>query len=738
MIEQTRANFINSMARHRWTGRSKIIMAAAAAVMISLPAAAARDRFGETVDVVTVEVPVQVVKGGAPVRGLTVDDFEIYDGKKRVPIEGLEVVDLGAIDAGTPAAERSALPVAARRHFMLLFDLTFAQPDGLVKARDAARQMVKSQLHASDLVAVATFTVNQGPKIVLGFTPDRAQVDSALDNLGLLQQVGTAISDPLGFVVSLDPVWTSAADTPEPGGGPLGGFAQASGREHFQDLVDEQRRADRSLAIDQVRAFTSSFEELARALGAVRGRKQVVLFSEGFDATAILGTASASRADETAREAAFGRYWKIDSDERFGSSSTLAFLDQMLSVFRRSDAVIQAVDIGGARTGASAEIAAASTGLQSANPTQGSTSKAENSLFVMANETGGELFRNFNDLGDAMSQLLERTSVTYLLTFTPKRLEEAGGYHPLTVKLTGGPRGARVVHRPGYFAAAAYGDLNALERQLHAADLVLDTADGGAIEMRAWAVPASSEGGRRDVLVFLDVDGASMLTAQTHDTARFRLFAYALDDRGSVGDFMTQSLALDLDRVEDKILSGGLVFYGRLQLPPGSFSVRTVLQDAYSGRYGAHTARVSVLPPSDPAPQLAPPLFALGDDDGLLLVENDSRHVAAEYPIAIGEMAFVPRAAARAASGLVPVMVAAFAGPDARLEAWLEDAQSQLLAGRVETVAQLDAAPDGILRARLTVDTGDLAAGDYRLRLRLTDGEVSAQSMARLVVGATP
>src|SRR5262245_42767918 len=94
--------------------RSAAALAAFATLLALRPAHAAKS-FTETTEVVVVEVPVQVVKDGEPVRGLTAADFELYDGRKKVPLSGFEVLDLGA--APTPAAP-GALPVAARRHFL--------------------------------------------------------------------------------------------------------------------------------------------------------------------------------------------------------------------------------------------------------------------------------------------------------------------------------------------------------------------------------------------------------------------------------------------------------------------------------------------------------------------------------------------------------------------------------------------------------------------------------------------
>src|SRR5262245_143216 len=89
--------------------------------------------------VVAVEVPVNVVgRDGRPVRGLTAADFEVFDNGDRQPLAGFEVVDLAALGTADTKATAAAVPAGhasaadlepldstERRHFLLLFDLSF-------------------------------------------------------------------------------------------------------------------------------------------------------------------------------------------------------------------------------------------------------------------------------------------------------------------------------------------------------------------------------------------------------------------------------------------------------------------------------------------------------------------------------------------------------------------------------------------------------------------------------------
>src|SRR6185436_10700135 len=89
----------------------------------------------------------------------------------------------------------------------------------------------------------------------------------------------------------------------------------------------------------------------------------------------------------------------------------------------------------------------------------------KDSLLQIAKDTGGQLFENFNDLHAAMGKMLKNTSVTYVLTIQPQDVLP-GEYHKLEVRLKNGPKGARVVARPGFYAQRSYAQQNPLEKLL--------------------------------------------------------------------------------------------------------------------------------------------------------------------------------------------------------------------------------------------------------------------------------
>jgi len=555
---------------------------------------AAQQTFSESTNVVAVEVPVQVVKDGEPVRGLKASDFEVYDGRKKVNISGFEVLDL---DAPAPAGQAAAqVPVAARRHFLMMFDLSFSEPKSIVKARQAAQKVVDG-LHPTDLVGVATYSSLQGPQLVLGFTPDRRQIATALDTLGLPKLVDRS-GDPLRLVLS-DAL--KSAQGPHAAAGRLSEDVRtgkdAEVIETLNTLATQSDRAERSAQQQMVRNLTRSFSDLARLMGEVEGRKYVVYLSEGFDSTLISGTlnsrgagsGSGSQSDIGEPQAVTNDYndnsriigstGGTGSDAQFGDTRSQNAVEKMLEEFRRADCVIQAVDIGGLRAGA--DIA-------------GQRGSGREALFNMAKSTGGELYENFNDLSSAMGQMLRRTGVTYVLAFQPDDLKLDGSYRKLRVEVKNAPRGARVVFRPGYYAPRPFKEQSPLQRLLEAASDVMGQDGSGGITTSVLAAPFPAANNRANVPVVVEVDGPTLLAGKQDPKLPVEIYVYALDANGAVQDFITQVFGLDLTKTEPVLRQAGMKFFGNLDLPPGKYTIRTLVRNGTTGNSSLRISELEV------------------------------------------------------------------------------------------------------------------------------------------------
>ncbi len=703
----------------RLSGSIRFVAFLAATLPLARPVPA-QDRsqtFSGSAEVVAVEVPVQVLLDGEPVRGLKASDFEVYEGKNKQTVTGFETLDLGTLAPGTPAAQ---VPVAGRRHFLFLFDLTFSEPQAIVRARAAAKDLL-TELHPTDLAAVATFSTLMGPQLVIGFTPDRAQVAKAIDTLGVPQLVERG-DDPLRL--ALDTVKgriRTTADVPKINyslAETMSAEATAGRDEALVETFSEYsavaEHADRSRQAEMVQRFTASFTLLARLIATVEGRKHVVLLSQGYDGSLLTGAVDEEQRKQMQEEALSGeRALRDDSNDRFGDTKSANRVEKMLEEFRRADCTIQAVDISGLRAAADQGPRLAATG--------------KDSLLQLAKDTGGQLFENFNDLSAAMGRMLKNTSVTYVLTIQPEDVRP-GEYRKLEVRLKNGPRGARVVARPGYYSQAAYAQQGPLEKLLGNASRLLGEESAGALKAEVLAAPFPRPGEPSYVPVLIEVEGSALLQGSQGAQLPVEVYIYALDPQGAVVDFITQTVGLDLAKADPALREAGFKFYGHLNLDPGRYDLRVLVRNGSTGASG-----LRVLPLQVPEPGAQPlvllPAFFPDPLRHWLLVREAPRTNEAEvpYPFLRSGEPYVPASRLRLSPGAeAPVVLLGFGVKPGQWKVASQvlspDGNSVRAVGRIKIEKATPGGEGAPAQAEGTFKAPDLPPGDYLLKVTLTDG----------------
>src|SRR5215471_2749130 len=589
----------------------------------------------EEARVVVVEVPVNVVdKDGKPVEGLKAEDFEVFDDGKPQTITGFEVLDQRR---ALPAPEPGEPPLnpAASRHFLILFDLSFASVQGVVRARHSARDFVVTRMKELDTAAIATYSVETGFRLIVGFTGDRTQLAVAVDTLGLPNLVQRN-PDPLALLVT-QPNQVSEAPFATTGGDPGSAFDAAMG-EALENLQTMFEKSARAIYRDRVSRMIDSFGKLAVSLDSVPGRKHILYLSEGFDSRELSGATSASAGAKEAEWAIRGKTWKIDNDSRFGNTDLRSQMTRALALFNRSDCTIHSVDIGGLRTG----VAMVANEL----PVNG-----QDSLFYFSEETGGQFLKNANEMSSSFDKLLERTGLIYLLAFQPVRVPENGKFHALKVKVKN--KSWQVSARSGYYEPKSQKTLTPIEKNLAQAAAV--TAALPKTDIPAWvlAAPLPMVEGLSRVPVIVEVPGDRLLASKDKDASKMNvdIFVYAIDKQGQTRDYLFQPLGLDLTRTEAMLAKGGIKYYGALTLPSGDYTLRTLVRSNETGRFGVTITPIKVSNSSEAT--TLPPLFVEDGRQWIMVKgkgkgETDS---AAEYPFAIGGESFVPSALAGVKNG---------------------------------------------------------------------------------------
>ena len=665
----------------------------------------------EEARVVVVEVPVNVVdRTGHPVENLKAEDFEITDDGKPQTITGFEVLDQRRATPAPQAGENPINPAASRR-WLLLFDLTFSSPRGIVAARRSARDFIVNRMSDLDTAAVVTYAVETGVRLVIPFSGDRAQIASAIDTLGL-PTLAERSPDPSGLLMTnpnatSDAIMATAGDL----GGGVNDIAMGEAIENMQTMIQKSLRA---VYRERVARMLDSFAKLAVALDAVPGRKHVLYLSEGFDSRELSGATGPSAGAKEAEWAIRGQTWKVDQDGRFGSTDLKTGMAKALALFNRSDCTIHSIDIGGLRAGVPMRDVDA--------PVNG-----QDSLYSMSEQTGGEFIRNANDLGPGLEKLLDRTGLIYLLAFQPVRIPENGKFHTLKVKVKN--KAWHVSARSGYYEPKTHQQLTPIERKLLMTSAIASATP--KTELPAWVVAAPFPEGKPlvRVPVVVEVPGDRLLAKREGDAMNVEITVYAIDEKGITRDFLYQPVGLDLTRVRGTLTNGGLKIYGELALPAGKFTLRTLVRDAELDRFGVTVSALTV--PSDPTAAFTlPPLFIEGSRQWIM-VKAKPRGAAAvpsEYPFSIAGESFIPTALAGTSRSGEPMEVCliGYNFPDETPElsytgrAIGVDGKAH---GRVEMklVKASDRERTGARKMLLEVRTWGLDPGRYALNVKLED-----------------
>jgi VWFA-related protein len=591
--------------------------------ILAFIAASLSAQVRETVTVNVVEVPVTVVdRDGNPIRGLTSANFEILDEGKARAISSFEAIDFSSRESQKAVA---ALNPAARRNFMLVFDLSFSSPKSMMKAQEAARDFINTMVQPRDRVAISSVDAEHGFRLLTAFTTDRNALLGAVGDpknfttVDPLQIAGKAIYDEGKNL--------SSAEIPAQHGNNTSSSDAAA--EALHDIAKQTGKLDDAYVRGRITRVISTLGGLAKTLDAVKGRKEVVLLSEGFDPKYVQGRdvrPSREQAEEN-EAAAHGEIWNVDSDRRFGSSESMSVIDRMAQYFKRSDVVMHAIDIQGLRV---------QNDLR-----EGARINSNEGLFLVAKPTGGDVFRNTNDLKSDFEKLLRQQEVVYVLGFNAPA-QKAGTFHNLKVRLVNVPGGARITHRPGYYES---GNESALERSLSNAQIILNDIPQPDVRVASLAAAFPTGQPRAQVPVILEINGADIVKNASGKTATVEVFVYAFDDEGLVRDSMYQQMGVNLERVGEKLKAGGLKWYGTLSLPEGKYAVKSLVRVQESMKNGYSRTDVTVARPGDTA--VLPPLFYDDAPAKWVMVKGDSHGPAnLPYPFEVNSEVFVPLAAA--------------------------------------------------------------------------------------------
>ena len=394
------------------------------------------EQFADSVDVIEVEVLVQVLHKGEPVRGLTADRVRILDERKPREIvyfeertfESTASPATGRSESVDPQEPLAQIDSSAQRNFLFVFDATTQAPrridqwvtslgSTLIEApgtrcgviiKGTSGFVIASPLTARTEVTSAALTFVEAL-----FQRDVAAMRRAQGDLQLLlQQDDRALALLESRFGILNP---DASLIGILGNRPNADAGVASARdisvgpdESMSDRFAVTNRLMGNVVADQVIDLSRSLAATARLFGQPTGDRHVLLISGGVNSEAMVSSPAMDNAN-------------VGSVVR--GEAQLMFRE-----FHRLGWRIQGLPLG----------AGFSPGL-----------------FYFAEETGGKVYENFHRPAELLAQVERDTSVSYLISFQVPSNELDDRWHQLKVRIDGLPRRARIVHRPAYFASTS-------------------------------------------------------------------------------------------------------------------------------------------------------------------------------------------------------------------------------------------------------------------------------------------
>ena len=550
------------------------------------PASASTVR--QTTHLVLVDVVVND-KQGKHVTNLTAADFTVRDRGQQQNIAVFSNEHAGESPAEKTAAaplypppplppevftnRPEYLQVEGPPTILLLDGLNTAVADQQF-SNDAMLQYLRTQLKEGQRAAI--LALNNSLLLLQDFTTDPRLLIAALDKN--VPKTSEELSTP--GIVQFSPI--EAQDIP------------AKVLSNLDQL--NQRYAAESMDA-RVRITLAALRSIARAVGGIPGRKNLIWVSAAFPFSLLTRSSN-----------------YFDEDRTYGDETRRTA--ELLAAAR---VAVYPVDARGLATGLLTKYGRKPPGLvdtveQADNMHSVEEQLTNNPDIVvgshdtmqdLAKETGGLAFYNQNDITHAVALSAADGGSYYTLGYYPGSSRWDGKFHRIEVKVAG--HGLEARYRSGYFAADVAQTVaadNPQRRERRAFEELRDAiADPlPATQISFWArIPTVQPAAKAQVQIQFLIDTASISfdgveTGRPHCSLDFMVAATSPEGKVITADTRTVDAHLQPDHYA-QATRHGLPLSMSLSLAPGSYSLRLAVHDSPTGKIGT-----LIVPLTVPAP----------------------------------------------------------------------------------------------------------------------------------------
>ena len=538
-------------------------------------AAASGEGFSERMEVSTVNVDVFVTdKKGRPITGLAVEDFELYEDGRRVPISHFLAVEkrrpvrtvdaAGLKDLPTGGERRTRLeplplPDDQRVYLIIYVDNFNIRPANRKWVMGSLRSFLYQHIHDYDYVMLVTY--DRDIHVRQSFTDNPEEVMVALDVVDKL----------VGNGILLDAERRRILEEVD--------------RSNSPNSANTSVRAYADFIYNGMSFVINSLRDMVSSLAGLKGRKALLHVSDGmpmFPAEDLFVAMEERWPDTVNRSAA--STWDLGPRYRslanYANSSGVTFYT-LDSKGLQDDAMLAADEVPRERI----------KDMRAVMTTRGNNLREP--LRMLAVETGGQAILGTNAVLPALDRVAEDFNTFYSLGYQPAHSGD-GRYHKIQVKVPG--KGIRVRHRDGYR------DKTPGARMAEASKAVLHYGFE-TNEMEAWlefGQPEEDTKGRYFVPVEVKVPIRHIAMVPQGDIhhGRLHVSVAVMDESGDVSPLQQQEpfdLRIPVDQFE-AAQAQHVTYTLSLLMKKGRHRVVVGLQDDFGADLSFVSDRVSIAP----------------------------------------------------------------------------------------------------------------------------------------------
>jgi VWFA-related protein len=519
------------------------------------------DIYIETVDVTVVNVDVHVTdKKGNPIKGLTKEDFEVFENGRPVAISNFSVVEDGrsqtaptpskpedrvAQEPAPPVARRpevSTVPEDQRLHLVVYVDNFNIRPFNRNRVFRRLREFLQGKLSRDDRIMLVSY--DRSLHVRRPFTSDAQLIASSLFDLETLTGFGVqADSDRREVVEAIEEAQSSREVTWR---------ARQYAESAFNDL---------SFSID-------ALKEILTWLAGLPGRKAVLYVSDGLPMVPGEDLFYMINEKFTDDSSVLSMAREFDASRRFMELVALANSNRV---------TLYTIDASGLRVSQTFTAEQGSVGRDGVQSIGESVYRhnIQAPLRMLAEETGGQAIYNTNDVGPGLDRVASDFGTYYSLGYTPGH-GGSGRFYRIEVKVR--RKGLRIRHREGYRDKALYtrmeeGTLSSLRFDLgsNPLDLEVRLGKGNSAANNQWEVP---------IVVGIRLDKVILVSREQFHEGRLKLYFGAMDEKGWVSEIREYPLPLRISNDQiDAVLEGPYYFQNKMLMRSGLHRVAVGLWD---------------------------------------------------------------------------------------------------------------------------------------------------------------